>query len=122
MARKSSQLKPVEPDFPGFGPEYNRWILDILRSDIPLPPWMRRMIADDLDCYYFNTPARKARVKAAVRQAKARGRQLAIEQLAKKDNISQAKAKEKLLAQFGKKTVRALDQSFRRARREREKG
>lgn len=91
-----------------------RVILGALSSGTPLPLWVLRLIADDLERYWFNRKTPRSQIKADKLQ-------LDIYRVKKEGKLSsRAKAKEKI-ADFERVSVPALDQRLRRARRAREK-
>jgi hypothetical protein len=95
-------------------------MFDAQRSNTLPPLWIRRFIADNLQYGYSSALVRKAQV----RQVKAAGIIAETERLVRKHEISRTKAKDKVVAdpKFKLKTVKALEQRVRRAKRAREKG
>jgi hypothetical protein len=103
--------------------EYKQMIIDLMLSDIPLPPGspIRHFLAGELGRYYFDGPTHKARARARHRQWLVNEYQGMIKQFAKEGNTSEAKAKQQLVDFCGLKSVEALNQFFKRERQKRYK-
>ena len=99
---------------------FKRAVANALRSDPPLPLWARRLIADEAQRRWLDTPGQK---RKAIRQAKARGIEFTIDELAREHSMSKAEAKERVVAmpKFKLKSVEALDRFLLRVRRERKR-
>ena len=117
MARKAT--KRVK-DQGVLGPLFAPQVIDLLLSDSPLPVQIRHLIAAELRRYYFAGPNHKARERAAQRRWLAGEYQGMIEQFAKEGGISEARAKQKLVDFCGLKSVEALNQFFKRVKKERQ--
>ena len=115
------QLGSCDPDFSKREEACKRMNLELLRGDIPLPPGdsARLMLADELESYYFPSAHRE---RAEGRQFKATIYRGMIDLFAKAEGISLAKAKERVVAFYDLKSVFALEQFLRRAKRERKNG
>ena len=89
----------------------SKWvILGAQASETAPPLWVRRFIADELTREWVSTPVQ---VNAANRQVAAAGLQMTIDQLVKQGD-PQAKAREKVAADFEFPTVEALDRFLSR--------